>query len=608
MIEGAVKLKGKIKASQKSSTFTPVKSHTPFHHPFAKSLKEGQIVLSTEETALLKACRDSARIIIHQEDYQILKNYFEKRKKENDKLGNLYKTFSFSDFILRLVNKRFKVVYFDGRNVVLRNDEFKGGKDGKNFLQSIGSNADEANLYKEYLALEEAVLSPLVLLQATSIIIGTGSRTEEIYWNIKKEYDESIDIATVSYPAAVEFRNGNTAHYDLYFIARSERDIYTKEVDAIKKNPALVNAARKIYGENLAFEKDKNDKDFVTLVVTDNRFYILKRAYINKTKIILRNALQAADAQMRQDHLGKTFQLKGLGLGAFAFSGKENGQILQKLFIDALKELLMDNTFSLSHINCINLINLPTDFDDQSMKDGTIIEEGLMNGIKILRSVMDPTSAKNKKSVGEIGGMVVCGDSGSKFGNEGNEGLDRSSSDDPASQYSLLDPLILDPEANLKLQDKKGISILNKGSFEPYIEKLLIMDNSKKPDTKENSKKDIARKITIIKKNKNGKILVLITSIILGIIVYLSGFGNLITFAAFSLSAFVFLILQHGKNMGADKPKQPIASEEYIKPAPITDLPQENTLLFTNANTIKTNDSSIPPGNDSKRRKSNRRF
>ena len=50
-------------------------------------------------------------------------------------------------------------------------------------------------------------------------------------------------------------------------------------------------------------------------------------------------------------------------------------------------------------------------------------------------------------------------DSGSKVGNEANIGLDRSSSDDPATAYSLLNPEILDFENNKVLMNTNCIYI-----------------------------------------------------------------------------------------------------------------------------------------------------
>jgi hypothetical protein len=65
---------------------------------------------------------------------------------------------------------------------------------------------------------------------------------------------------------------------------------------------------------------------------------------------------------------------------------------------------------------------------------------------------MDPTSMSHAKGFDiDIGGTVFCGDSGSLVGNEGNMGLDRSSSDNLATQYSLWDPQILAPKPTARL-------------------------------------------------------------------------------------------------------------------------------------------------------------
>lgn len=440
----------------------------PFHNPIARMVKLKKIAFSEKENNFIQQCQNSAKLVLTEKNYEILINYFKKRREVNDRLGNLYKTLSSSDFLLRLFSKRFKEVYFDGRAVVLRNGEIYSKSKGKEFLQNIGTHLDTEDLYKEYLTLEEAVLSPLLLPQVTSLIIGTGSRSNEDKWNIKKEFRESIELSAISYPAAAEFRQGRTAHYDCLFMVKPEKanENYLRLIDTIKKNDALMTAARKIYGKSFAFEvKNNKDKAFIKVIEGSETFYLHEQAYIARTKSTLKNLLLASDAQMANDNLGKTYQLKGLGLGAFSFSGKDITKKLQALYIKSLKELLTEKDFKLRHINCINLINLPTDFKNPQMYAGKVKNEGNIKEIKLIRTIMDPTSNTKNKAIGQIGGVVVCGDSGSQFGNEGNIGLQRSSSDDPAAQYSLFDPCILDPKSNPKLTNTKCIHLVKSGKF-----------------------------------------------------------------------------------------------------------------------------------------------
>lgn len=441
--------------------------HDAFHNPIADLVKRDSIHFNAGEKRGITEFERSAKLTITPKNQQILLNYFISRRNENDKLGNHYKTLTFAQFILRLANKRFKTVYYDGRAIILRNGEVRSDE-GKAFLERLGTAEDMNNLYKDYLTLEEAVLSPLIIPQATSVFIGTGTRTKEQNWNVKEEFEESVDCALVSYPAAAEIRNGQTAHYDCLFIVKPAvpTPAYLNTLNAIRANPALMIAAIEIYGNTFAFEADEVPSlDFETILENGQTHYLHKQAYLKRTENMLRSTLLAADAQMAADGLGTTFQLKGLGLGAFSFSGYENTRKIQSLYQQALRNVLKAKDFELKHIQCINLINLPSDIAQNNIHTMGVKHEYTKKGVSVIRSVMDPTTKTKQNEIGEIGGLVVCGDSGSKFGNEGNIGLDRKSSDDPAAQYSLLNPLILDPQANEVLRNEDCIKIVDNAEF-----------------------------------------------------------------------------------------------------------------------------------------------
>ena len=74
---------------------------------------------------------------------------------------------------------------------------------------------------------------------------------------------------------------------------------------------------------------------------------------------------------------------------------------------------------------------------------------------------MDPTEDSIEDRNTNIGGTIFCGDSASQVGNEGNIGMGRHSSDDPATLYSLLDPYILNPAKNEHLGQGKNVFILD---------------------------------------------------------------------------------------------------------------------------------------------------
>jgi hypothetical protein len=460
-------VKTRLSTSFEGKALTPLdQSYGPFRNPIAWKVKQEEIAFGKEEKAFIEKCQSSAKLAITDENYQILKEFFDDRKQVADILGKYYQTLSFDNFILRLFHNRYTEVYFGGRAVVLKDGEDVSrcmgdhtGITGRQFLRDVGTADDTQQHYKNYLTLEEAALSHLILPIATSIVIGTGSRSDT--WDVKKELGESIDVSTFSYPAAAEFRDGSTAHYDLYFLTKPQNlDEYAKaefqmQVALIKSNPALMKAARGIYGSKFAFEEDVATE---FLSVDNKRFYLHKNAYLARTKNMLKTLLLANDQQMKEMGLGQTFQLKGLGLGAFSFT--VSTPLIETMFRQALNEVLNDPTVILQHINCINLINLPS---IREKADGTIVELPSVRNIRLIDSKMSqPTSKIHSQAIGtgEIGSVVICGDSGSKVGNEGNMGAQRSSSDDPASQYSLLNPTILDPDVNPALKEIKCVQVL----------------------------------------------------------------------------------------------------------------------------------------------------
>ena len=464
-LEQAKRAKEEITKLIPEEALTPQsKRSDPFHNPYAIYFYVKAAQFSKETQRLIMECESSAKLIILEEHLIILKSFYENRKKLNDNLGNLYKTISFQDFILRLFNKRYKEVYLDGRAVVGREPNTKinihNGALGKQFLDFVGS-AEDKLYFKHYLALEEMVLSPLVLPHTQAIVIGTGNRSPEHKWDVSKEFKDSIPMATFSYPAAAEFRDGKTAHYDLLFISKPAAGYNAEQkarIEKLIKNPALLEAAKVIYGTDFDAKSvvDPTDDSYVAIQTQQNQtYYLNKKAYLSRTKHILKQILTSADTEMANAKLGTTFQLKGLGLGAFAFIGHNADALLEGLYLQALKIALHE--CKLLHIKQINLINLPTTF--RLLKDSKL-EMGSINNITLFRTDMEPTSAKRETQIGKVGGTVFCGDSGSAVGNEGNIGLDRSSSDDPAAQYSLHNPLILNPGFNKRLTHENCIHVI----------------------------------------------------------------------------------------------------------------------------------------------------
>lgn len=342
------------------------------------------------------------------------------------------------------------------------------GDNGRKAIEQVGTNHDH-NKYLEYLTLEEMVLSPLLLPQVMSIVVGTGSRnkTDKNHGNIwREEFDKSIDIAIFSSPAAAELRDGITAHHDLLFITKPETN-YTpeqeKRLDSIRNNKPLLKAARKIYGPTFAFENSE-DNDVLLESYNGKRYYLNISAYKNRTKNILRQILLSSDIEMQSAGLGKTFQLKGLGLGAFSFSNPKSIIAMKCLFLESLIEVLQD--CNLRHINQINLLS-------REKYEG-IHEIFIVNKIKLTQIRMDPTENNIEDKKNQTGGTIFCGDSASQVGNEGNIGAGRDSSDDPATLYSLFDPYILNPAKNEYLNKDKSIFVVDK-----HLEMLIFDEYTK---------------------------------------------------------------------------------------------------------------------------------
>lgn len=444
----------------------PLNSGDAFSNPIAISVLAMQYggFFSKKSRELLNECYSSSKLIIQQDHLVILREFFESRRSGSDVLSVLYQDMTFDEFLLRLFHKRYQEVYLDGRAVVGRAEHpdffIHNVVAGKKFLYGVGGTKDTSGFYKEYLTLEETMLSSLVLPQTMSVVIGTGNRSKK--WDVAGEFVDSIDAAIYSYPAAAEFRNGHTTHYDLLFMTIPHHG-YTKaqvaQIQHIIQHPALLVAAKSIYGTVNALSEDDLNKHrdaYVYLEVKSpsafdfkrEGYYLHKQAYLHRTKHVLRQVLLSADYEMEKYQLGKTFQLKGLGLGAFAFNTPQASEILESLYLQALKEVITET--SLHYIDRINVINLPTTF---GLLNGVVFEEFNINGVRVISSDMNPTEKHDNPDIGLVGGTVFCGDSGSQVGNEGNVGTHRASSDDPATQYSILNPKILDPDYNKGLQD-----------------------------------------------------------------------------------------------------------------------------------------------------------
>lgn len=445
--------------------------------------------LAPKATATLAQCYNSARIGLTKKTHSILETYFNAARKQDDCMGHYYRSINFEQFVQRLMLARYRMVYLDGRTLVVNGNNplsqalhaayskhgatqisrgiYMNANINRKLLLGIGQTeqAIQQQWHLYGLTLEETMLSGLTVPYSASPIIGTGDRSPERSWDPVKEYQQSIKaIATSLYPAACEFRRGTSLHSDNFMCAIPKAG-YSKDERALlkryKRNSALMQTAQIIYGKHTALNADRSNRD---AFIDCSTHLIVKAAYKSKTKHMLTNVLLSADRAISESGLGSTLQLKGLGLGAFAF-GRSGQLAMEAVFIECLQEVL--DEVMLNSIKRINLINFPSTFAI-GKTNYKPLKQTNKNSVALYQLNMNPTAATYPADAGadagkptHIGAVTVAGDSGSIPGNEGNLGVQRSSSDDPAWQYSLLFPHIMNPRHNPSLRDKQCITITN---------------------------------------------------------------------------------------------------------------------------------------------------
>ncbi len=463
-------------------------SRSPFQNPLALIHHQNPPTYTDSEQEAQEACRNSSRIIIEKKHMEILHRFFIETQSTNTIMGRFYQTMTFEEFLHRLSNNRFLTCYLNGSVLIPRDrtdvlgkallkDRFSKLLHGSNpfshhrqLLLNIGTVADRNEIYKHYLTLHELALTPMLLPQTTSIIIGTGSRA--IDWPYAKEAQLSTDLAVLTSTVAPEFGNGGTLHPDFIFcvLLDNHSPQFSSRIKEIKENIPLMNAARKIHGGKVAIDftvedAKKNNDDFVPLNVADIDVWLYKPAYLGRLKSLLTTLLLSTDEAMHKANTGSVFILKGMGLGEFGFSEPHNQKKLEHLFVQAVNEVLHENAHKLTHIRTVSLTNLPTDWQEwEANHQAETKPVAEYNGVRLVRTVTSPTAKTLPNDNNEIGGTHFCGDSGSFVGNEGQSGLGRENSDDPATLYSMLDPTQLDPRYNPRLKSAESIFILDPDS------------------------------------------------------------------------------------------------------------------------------------------------
>jgi hypothetical protein len=443
---------------------------SPMSHPLAPIMKNSltkkelnAMHIEDEELKLIQHLHESNKFYVLENHNKILEKFFLAKKKDNSPLGNLYKEMDYTGFLYRLITKKFKAIYSDGRLMVPRDHtaQFAAAYQQKSekynsfrkLLEIIGTTEDDL-LYKEYLSLEEAAVSPLIVPQAYFLPLSDGQRTEfssilhglnlqggNLFeeWNNAHPYPVSI-----SYLAAPEFRNCLSLQYDVLACVRfensqSEAIHFAKRQNLAIQQPGFASVISSIYGEDNALSSLNNTSKTLTFnspVFGKGVFYV--DAYKNRLKQNLYQLLLLANLSLNNE---STLTIKGMSLGAFAI--QELLYPMERIFYEALEETL--TTLDLPQIKKINLMNFPSVLDKFS--DPGDLKYALLIGHKSKNKILNvpgrnieintclgaPLSAQPEKNVA----THICGDSLSFPGNEAHAGIPpKVSSDDSVMHYA----------------------------------------------------------------------------------------------------------------------------------------------------------------------------
>ncbi|QLZ69338.1 hypothetical protein FOLKNPGA_02121 [Legionella sp. PC1000] len=444
---------------------------SPIQHPLAPIMKNSltkkelhAMHINGEELNLVQQLHESNKFYILEKHNNVLKQFFLAKQKESSPLGNLYKEMDYPGFLSRLISKKFKAIYSDGRLVMPRDHtaEFAQAyqrrkekyNSSRKLLEVIGTTEDDL-LYKEYLSLEEAAVSPLIVPQAYFLPLSDGRRTEFSPvlhglnlqgGNLFDEWEKAHPYpVSVSYLAAPEFRNCLSLQYDVLACVRFESSngeaIHFGERQALAvQQPGFSSVLSSIYGEDNALSRLNHSRSktipFNSPVFGKGVFYV--DAYKNRLNHNLYQLLLLADHSLSKEGV---LTIKGMSLGAFAI--QELLYPMECIFHEALEETLA--TLDLPQIKKINLMNFPSALDKFSDPDDR--EYALLIGhrsetksinvhgrtIEINTCLGAPLAAQPEESFA----THICGDSLSFPGNEAHAGIPpKVSSDDSVMHYA----------------------------------------------------------------------------------------------------------------------------------------------------------------------------
>jgi len=416
------------------------------------------ILLDPYQRKLIENFNQTIGVRIDSKTLETLRIFYVNLQKEVSPLGDIYRSMSFEQYLQRLMHCRFKTAFMDARVLIPRNFGDKWSKavgDGRDVIKNrqmlclIGTPDDQDKICEEYLSRAEIIMSALMPLSGITLAIGTGSRSLE-----SDPVQELNRVAPAPYfisqAFGVECRDGLSGHFDLMMTARPAHpnQAWADAIAAVTASKALMSVAHNLYAEKLAFEYNPetlaSNPDFIAVRNhSGDLWYVSRSAYKGRLKQQFIQLLSHADQVMSEHRLGQSFNLKGLGLGAFGFY--HASLVLEKLAREALIEALADHP--LNYIKQLNLINWPSlmgpicdlKYLSERPKLTYLCQIG---GVVLKEGLCDPLDKRTEGLDYPIGGTHSCADSASAFGNEIHIGETRASSDDPAVSESILNSLV----------------------------------------------------------------------------------------------------------------------------------------------------------------------
>lgn len=304
-------------------------------------------------------------------------------------------------------------------------------------MEQIGTPEGDAALASNCLSFEEAMARHLLVLQAFSPLIGTGTRDTRTV-DYAKEFHAAYPMAYLSTAFGVEIRDFTTHVLWPYFVTLNTNHDKTEQtiLARIQQQPHLMQLMHYMCGDNLPFEFQGNPAEhperFVPDSVRPGRFFD-KLCYKNYCKFMIKQiylsadiALQALNPTQAGDTIKYIMQQKGWGLGAFAYKNPpEMNFILETLFTEALSEVLTDlqGRSPLQAIGTVNCINLPTLWSERDVPFNASRPKVLPNpptGIQVFETKMDPCQRIENSPLphSEIIVTPVAADALSALGNE----------------------------------------------------------------------------------------------------------------------------------------------------------------------------------------------